>query len=174
MRNEYVYRPWLRERRSLPDQKITYGSCFVAGTKINTLRGLQPIEKVKPGDLVLSRSVKTGELCFKPVVAATSRAPAKTVILEVNNEEMHATTSHLLWVCGKGWTKCGEISQGDLLHSANVPAVVMSKRSSAVLPTHNIVVADNHTYFVGDSLVLSHDVVPRGSAHELVPGQFAY
>ncbi len=170
----YIYEPTVRERQSLTDERITYGSCFVAGTQISTLRGMQPIEKVLPGDLVLSRCVKTGELCFKPVVAATTRAPAKTVILQVDEEEIHATTSHLLWVCGKGWTKCGDIVPGDLLHSAAEPAVVMSKRPSDVLPTHNIVVADNHTYFVGDSLVLSHDVVPRKSAHELVPGQFAY
>lgn len=151
---------------------ILKSSCFVAGTPVVTLRGLRPIEQLLPGDMVLSRSIETGELSYKPVVAATTRAPAKTVLLKVDDETIHATTSHLLWVSGKGWTKAGEIQPGELLHAAAEPAVVMSTTPGAILPTHNLVVADNHTYFVGASRVLSHDVLPRGSAHELVPGQF--
>ncbi len=156
------------------EQSITYGSCFVAGTMVTTLRGQKPIETIVAGDMVLSRSVLTGELRFKPVVAATTRTPAQSVILHVNNERLHATTSHLLWVSGKGWTKAGDIESGALLHSATEPAVVMRKRPGPVVPTHNLIVADYHTYFVGDSQVLSHDVLPRSSVHELVPGQFCY
>lgn len=37
----------------------------------------------------------------------------------------------------------------------------------------NLVVADSHTYFVGNSRVLSHDVLPRGSVYERVPGEFS-
>ena len=173
-RMDYIYQPTVRERRGLTHESVAYGSCLVAGTRISTLRGPRPIEQVTPGDLVLSRNVKTGELCFKPVVAATTRAPARTVILMIGDEKIHATTSHLLWVSGRGWTKCGDIEPGDLLHSTAEPALVTSKQSSVVLPTHNIIVADNHSYFVGENLVLSHDVVPRQSAHELVPGQFAF
>lgn len=151
---------------------IEYGSCFVAGTPVNTLRGMRAIEPLQPGDMVLSRDIRTGELCYRPVVTATTRAPAKTVILQVDDEKIHATTSHLLWVSGKGWVKAGDIEPGDLLHSASEPAVVMSVTPDAVLPTHNLIVADTHAYFVGASRVLSHDVLPRTSVHELIPGHF--
>lgn len=155
-------------------ETTTYGSCFVAGTPVMTLRGLKAIESIRPGDQVLSRDINTGELCFKPVIAATTRFPAPTVTLKIDEELICATTSHLLWVSGKGWTKAGEIEVGDLLHSTAVPAVVMNKRPSDVLPTHNLIVADHHTYFVGSSRVLSHDVLPRGSVRELIPGQYVH
>lgn len=147
-------------------------SCFVAGTEVQTARGLRKIETILPGDLVLSKDIATGELCFKPVIAPTTRKPAKTVILKVDDDTIHATTSHLLWVCGKGWTKAGDIQAGELLHSAAEPAVVIGSTPADELPTHNLIVADNHTYFVGTSRILSHDVLPRGAFHELIPGQF--
>lgn len=159
---------------SLPDDyvEVSRFSCFVAGTEVQTSRGLRKIETILPGDLVLSKDISTGELTFKPVIAPTTRKPAKTVILKVDEDTIHATTSHLLWVCGKGWTKAGEIKTGDLLHAAAEPAVVISSTPGVELPTHNLIVADTHTYFVGASRILSHDVLPRGAVHELIPGQF--
>lgn len=161
-------------KNSVPDGyvEIARFSCFVAGTEVQTSRGLRKIETILPGDLVLSKDISTGELSFKPVIAPTTRKPAKTVILKVDEDTIHATTSHLLWVCGKGWTKAGEIKTGDLLHAAAEPAVVISSTPGAELPTHNLIVADTHTYFVGASRILSHDVLPRGAVHELIPGQF--
>lgn len=157
---------------SRTDYTIEYGSCFVAGTPVNTLRGMRAIETLQPGDMVLSRDIRTGELGDRPVIAATTRVPAKTVILQVDDEELHATTSHLLWGRGKGWVKAGDIQPGDLMHSASVPAVVVSVTPDAVLPTHNLIVADTHAYFVGASRVLAHDLLPRTSVHELIPGHF--
>ncbi len=146
-------------------------SCFVAGTKINTLRGLKAIESVMPGDMVLSCDIRTGELGYKPVICGTNRDPAKTVILKVDDEVIHATSGHLLWVCGKGWVKAGEIKVGELLHTSAEPAVVVSSSPGPELPTHNLIIADTHNYFVGTSRVLSHDVLPRGAVEEQVPGQ---
>lgn len=162
-------------KNSLPNDyvELNRSSCFVAGTEVQTSRGLRKIETILPGDLVLSKEISTGELSFKPVIAPTTRKPAKTVILKVDEDTIHATTSQLLWVCGKGWTKAGEIKTGDLLHAAADPAVVISSTPGAELPTHNLIVADTHTYFVGASRILSHDVLPRGAVHELIPGQFA-
>jgi hypothetical protein len=158
---------------SKTDYQIYKASCFVAGTQVSTLRGLRSIETIMPGDMVLSRNVSTGELKYQAVICQTRRAPAPTVILSVdNNETIHATTSHLLWVSGQGWTQAGEIKPGDLLHAAAEPAVVMNTTPSDELPTYNLIVMDTHTYFVGSSRVLSHDVLPRGSVHEVIPGEF--
>ncbi|MDR3352170.1 MAG: Hint domain-containing protein [Zoogloeaceae bacterium] len=43
--------------------------CFVAGTLVHTREGLRPIEEIKVGDYVLSRSELDGnaELCYQPV-----------------------------------------------------------------------------------------------------------
>ncbi|MEM8734763.1 MAG: polymorphic toxin-type HINT domain-containing protein [Planctomycetota bacterium] len=156
------------------ESKISFCSCFVAGTLVTTAQGLRPIEEIKAGDQVLSRNVQSGELDFMPVVASTKRRPAQTVILQVNDESIHATSSHLLWVSGKGWTKAGDIQSGDLLHGSAEPAVVMKTTRSGVLPTYNLVVDEFHTYFVGKSRVLSHHVQPRKPAHEKVPGEFVF
>jgi hypothetical protein len=153
--------------------EIFKASCFVAGTQVATLRGPRNIESIMPGDLVLSRHIRTGELCYQPVICGTRRAPTQTVILNVDNDTIHATRSHLLWVSGKGWTQAGDIQPGDLLHAAAEPAVVMSTKLSDERPTYNLIVMDTHTYFVGTSRILSHDVLPRGSVHEAIPGEFA-
>jgi hypothetical protein len=183
---EYVtHRTAPRERGPALPVRVTGGfltsvssprlpECLVAGTKISTLRGLQPIESIRPGDLVLARNVATGELSYAPVISRTTRPPTETVRLTVNDEVIQASLGHLLWVSGKGWTKAGDIKQADLLHAAAEPAVVMDVKPGAKLPTYNLIVADHHSYFVGSSRVLSHDVLPRGSVHERVPGEFMF
>ncbi len=46
-------------------------SCLVAGTQVQTANGLQAVEAIKVGDMVLSQDVETGELALKPVVRTT-------------------------------------------------------------------------------------------------------
>lgn len=84
---------------------------------------------------------------------------------------MQASTNHLLWVSGKGWVKAVDIKAGELLHAAAEPAVVVSSTAGPDMPTFNLVVADNHNYFVGPNRILTHDVLPRVSMVEQVPGQ---
>ena len=50
-------------------------SCFGAGTMVRTLTGSEPIESLKLGDQVLTQSIKTGALAYKPIL---SRAPQPT------------------------------------------------------------------------------------------------
>lgn len=147
------------------------GECFVAGTLISTQRGMRAVEQVEVGDMALSRNASTGELCWKPVIARTTRPPEPTLKLSVDDAQLQCTTGHLLWVSGKGWTKASQIKEGDLLHTASDPAVVSKVSKAEVAPTFNLEIAENHTYFVGTSRVLSHDVTPRGASRELVPGQ---
>ncbi len=53
-------------------------SCFGAGTMVRTLTGSQPIESLKLGDQVLTQSVKTGALAYKPILAVHHNPPSKT------------------------------------------------------------------------------------------------
>ncbi|MFO0942669.1 MAG: polymorphic toxin-type HINT domain-containing protein [Pirellulales bacterium] len=147
------------------------GECFVAGTSISTQRGFKPVEQISIGDMALSRNTVTGELCWKPVIARTTRPAEPTVVLGLDDGDLRCTGGHLLWVSGKGWTKASQIKQGDLLHTANEPALVMTVRQAAEAPTFNLEVAENHSYFAGTNRVLSHDVTARGSSRDTVPGQ---
>jgi len=49
----------------------------------------------------------------------------------------------------------------------------MSTRLRDELHIYNLIVMDTHTYFVGAGRILSHDVLPRGSVREAIPGEFA-
>jgi hypothetical protein len=144
--------------------------CFVAGTPVMTHKGLLSIERIRTGDLVLSRDLETGSLAWKPVVAATQRSPELTKEIQTASQTMRCTGGHLFWVSGKGWEKASDLKPGDVLHCASEPTVVMSVKTMPAAPTYNLGVADNANYFVGKEMVLSHDVTKRESTRMRVPG----
>ncbi len=144
--------------------------CFVAGTKVMTHKGLADIERIRTGDLVLSREIESGTLAWKPVVVATQRPPEDTREIQTSSEALRCTGGHLFWVSGKGWEKASEIKPGDVLHGASEPTVVISVKSMPPAPTFNLGVADNANYFVGKEMVLTHDVTKRESTKLRVPG----
>lgn len=172
------YKPERYRRTSLADRVPQYlvesprtCECFVAGTKVVTRRGMKKIDEVAVGDTVLSRNVGSGELSWKPVLAATNRPPENTLTIKTGDESFTCTTGHLFWVSGKGWKKASELIAGDILHAAKEPAIVEQVIRHKVLPTFNLEVADNGTYFVGKSMVMTHDVTPRRHNRDSVPGQ---
>lgn len=152
------------------------GECFVAGTPVVTLTGLKAIEKIVPGDLVLSRQMITGELRWQPVLKATMRAPEKTLDLTIGSEDsqtehFRCTAGHLFWVSGSGWKKASELKPGDILHGAKAPARVTFVEAQPAMPTYNLEVADHPNYFVGRNMILTHDVTPRETNRQTFPGQ---
>ena len=146
------------------------GECFVAGTPVMTNKGLCAIERVRTGDLVLSRDLESGTLGWKPVITATQRPPEPTKEIQTSSQKMRCTGGHLFWVSGKGWEKASNLTPGDVLHSASDPTIVMKVDTMPPAITYNLLVADNANYFVGEELVLSHDVTKRESTRLRVPG----
>ncbi len=144
--------------------------CFVRGTLVSTQLGPKPIELIAVGDLVLSRDVESGRICWQAVVATTTQPPTVTRTIQIGKEKLSCTSGHLFWVSGDGWKKASEIKSGDWIHGAKEPSLVTSVSESDVRQTYNLEVQDQHTYFVGKSLVLSHDVTPRRASRGLVPG----
>ena len=148
--------------------KARKGCCFVAGTLVETKDGLRPIEKIKLGDLVLSRNPETGETTFK---AVTDVIPEHDrVIWEVsltgndNTSELFETTDeHPWWIVtevGNGsWKRTDELSDGMIVTTAdNQTMTIMSVKDTARIDgTYNLTVADFETYFVGENKVLVHN-----------------
>ncbi len=147
------------------------GECFVKGTPVMTRQGLKAIEKIKAGDLVLSKNTRTGELAWKPVIEATTRDPAPTFLITTANDKLCCTGGHVFWVSGQGWTKASQLKPGDILHGAQEPIQVDAVEEAPVATTHNLVVADNSNYFVGQAAILSHDITPREFERAAIPGQ---
>jgi hypothetical protein len=147
--------------------------CFVAGTKVWTVKGPVEIEKIQVGDLVLSQEPNTGELAFQPVLQTTRRPPESLVkvrLLTRYEETLEGSGGHPLWVAGAGWINLRQLQSGMVLHGIDGATVVADVETGRTQPTYNLVVADFHTYVVGDARLLCHDNTPRRPTSALVPG----
>ena len=146
-------------------------SCLVAGTPIWTDRGPIAVEKIQLGDRVLSKDVETGELCYKPVLQTTMRQPTSVLSIQVEDEAIVASPGHQFWVSGEGWTKTWQLSSQMPMHTVTgMRRIVSIEDQGRKEKVYNLVVGDFHTYFVGKSMLLSHDVLPPEMTNVKIPG----
>jgi hypothetical protein len=149
-------------------------SCLVAGMQIQTADGLQNIESIQPGDLVLAQRVDSGELAYKPVLRVTTRPPAAIVRIETERDTILATGGHLFWVAGRGWVRSRQLQTGMRLHTAHgTTAIQTIATESDKQPAYNLIVPDFHTYFIGNARILSYDNTPLLPTMCKVPGLMA-
>jgi hypothetical protein len=140
--------------------------CFAAGTPVHTKRGIVAVEKVKVGDLVLSRNRSTGKLEYKKVTALTKPHQDKLLEMRIEGETkpLHPTADHPFWV------KRGDAEDGDWILAAKMQVgdLVLSiegmwRKVISITPlsgqqtVFNFEVDDNHDYFVGTPGVLVHN-----------------
>lgn len=147
-------------------------SCFPAGTPVVTMQGMQPIETIRPGDMVLSQDVNSGELAFKCVQSTTVRPPADLLKLRFGSQELLVTRGHPFWVNGRGWLMAKQLQVGDPLHSLYGVRTLDAVEPAGQAEAHNLIVGDSNTYFVGGPRLLVHDNLPLGEmvASPTVPG----
>jgi hypothetical protein len=145
-------------------------SCFASGTPVWTSHGLQAIDKIQPGDYVLSQSIETGELAFKPVVFRTLLPRTKAKLLRTPSETIHATTAHPFWVAGRGWTKVKELNTGTPLRTMDGVVRLEAAAEGEKTFAYNLEVADYGTYFVGKTGLLVHDNTPIRDLPRKAPG----
>jgi hypothetical protein len=103
--------------------------------------------------------IKIGDLAF-----------GKLLKVEAGSDTFQTSGGHLFWVAGEGWKKSRELTSGQVLHTARGPLHVRSVEQGSEAQTYNLVVADFSSYFVGQTLVLSHDNTVRTPTRTLVPG----
>lgn len=84
------------------------------------------------------------------------------VKIQVNGEQITSTTSHPFYVYNIGWTAASDLRAGDKLCKVNGEYVVVEWIEHQILENpvnvYNFEVEDYHTYFVGDSAVLVHNL----------------
>lgn len=144
--------------------------CLVAGTPVWTAAGPRPIEQLQVGDLIVCQDPESGETALKPMVRATVRPPETLVVLHVGDETITCSGGHPFWVAGEGWVKAREIRSGMELHTLGGTSRVSEVAEGSRQTTYNLVVADFHSYFVGESKVLSHDNTRRRPVDAVTPG----
>jgi hypothetical protein len=167
-----VFAGTLREisERPLIDYNPNIKSCLPPETMISTSCGLQPIESLRIGDLVLAKDIETGELSYQPVIRTTVRTPQPLITLHTKDDSIRATLGHYFWVSGQGWRMAKEIKPGDRIHSVEGTATVTDISHGGREAVYNLVVEGANTYFVGMGKILSHDVTPPVPTDIIVPG----
>lgn len=145
--------------------------CLVLGTPIQTEKGLKAVELIRVGDQIVSQDIATGELSLRPVLRTTARPPAATrsIVLE-NGESIRATLGHPWWVIGTGWVRTRDLKEGTSLRTTTGFAKIERLEASDEAVTYNLVVDDDHTYFVGRSRALSFDASEIVPTFQRVPG----
>jgi hypothetical protein len=137
--------------------------CFAEGTLVWTKTGMQEIETLGEGDLVLTMDEQTGERSFRPVLRTTLRPPGPMMHLEASNYQIVCTPGHPFWVEGTGWRMAKELSEGDRITTATGAPLELRSVASAEQDQQafNLVVEGNNNYFVGQDGLLSHDNTER-------------
>ncbi len=154
----------------MQNMQMVHYSCLTAGTPIWTDAGPVAVEKIKVGDRVLAQDVETGELAYKPVMHTTVRFKADLVRLNLTDENITCSVGHRFWISGKGWTKARDIEPGMNFHGAAGTTPLRASEPAGVGAVYNLIVADFHSYFVGKSMIYSHDITARKPTDLLVPG----
>ena len=166
-----VDRNKIRLPPTLANHQVSACSCLVAGTPILTESGFVPIEKIQCGDRVLAKDVESGELDFKPVLQTTVRPAVKVASITVGETTFQASAGHHFWVSGSGWQKARDLKPGTPIHTTTGMArVEKNEEESDPAAVYNLVVADFHTYVVGPTMLLSHDVSQPSPTNYKVPG----
>ena len=147
-------------------------NCFGAGTPVQTMDGLRPIERLRVGDQVLTQDPNSGELKYQPLLAVYHNPPNETLRIGLGKETIVATGIHRLWKAGKGWTMARDLKPGDSLRTLEGLAVVKSIDKDRVQPVFNMHVGEGESFFVGKQGVLAHDnsqVNPTPSPFDAAP-----
>ncbi len=145
-------------------------SCLAAGTLVWTESGPVPVENVRIGDRVFACDAETGQLSLKPVLKTTIRAKIPLLKISVGGETIEATGGHVFWASGKGWMKTRDLQPERRLHAILGTVDVANVEPAEPQETFNLIVADFHTYFVGQAKILTHDNTIRRPTTCLVPG----
>lgn len=141
------------------------GSCFTAGTLIETDQGLKAIETFTGGELVWSRNDVTLEYGYRPVIATqvTEDQPIFNVVIQDQRgqlETLEMTSEHPFWIKDYGWLKASLLKSGmTLLNRDNEELTVVDQM---LIPckqetVYNIEVEGFHTYHVGELGVWVHN-----------------
>jgi hypothetical protein len=155
---------------SLRPPTLLTADCLASGTPVWTESGPVAVDEIRVGDRVLSQDPKTGELAYKPVLRTTVRPAGPLFEIQAGSETIRSNGGHLFWVSGEGWVKARKLQSGCLLHRVTGATRIDSVEQVGERQTHNLVVADFHTYFVGKAKILSHDNTIHSPTDAEVPG----
>ena len=143
--------------------------CFVAGTTVLTTLGKKAIETIQVGDVIPCVDHITGETAEKRVVTTTVNKVDRLIELDIDGEIIQCTETHPFQVKGKGWVNASDLAPNDIVYTKNWNTATVKSVNLLELDepieVFNFEVEDFHTYFVGDGLLLVHNLCTTQKHH---------
>ncbi|HEY0780428.1 MAG TPA: Hint domain-containing protein [Gemmatirosa sp.] len=127
---------------------------------------MKPIGDVRCGDVVRARD-KSGALVDRSVVQTHAHGARPLMRIQLaDGAVIRATPAHRFWTERHGFVAAHELQPGMKLHSADSTREVavheVGETSADAEGVCNLSIASDHTYFVGESRVLVHNVKIAG------------
>ena len=143
-------------------RRIAKTNCFFAGTPVATPDGWKNIEDIREDDTVFAFDETTGQVSEQRVTATLRHQTYWWIDIAVAGETITATRTHRFWVDEEnGWKEAKTLQVGEHLRRIDGSIVAISAvrfwEASALMPTFNLEVGINHTYFVGIKRILVHN-----------------
>jgi len=142
------------------------GWCFPAGTEVSTPDGDKKIEDVGKGDTVFAYDFETKKVVERKVLETVKNFTHYWVDVRIADETIQATRGHQFWVeSEQQWIEAAFLKPG---MTVRLQGGRIAEIASAVVrevqdpeTTYNLIVEEEHNYFVGDAEVLVHNGYPE-------------
>ena len=142
-----------------------WGDCLVPGTLVTTPQALVPIEKLKEGDLVVTREGNRR-------IARHELTAMYCNVMELvtsDGRKLQGTKRHPVFTSERGFVPMGELKPGETLYSLEgaCPKVESVTKIEEFLPTYNLTVQDDHEFFANGLLTHNCDDLAPWRVSEL-------
>ena len=145
-------------------KKKTTRSCFVAGTMVLTMGGLQAIETIETGDIVWAQHEVTGIKGWKAVNETIQTENTEIFEITVDGETIRTTGEHPFYIgtlTDGRFKPARDLRLGDYVldHSGRSRPInqIYRRLLDRPVPTYNLSVDDFKTYFVGQRGLWVHN-----------------
>lgn len=134
-------------------------ACFTRNTEIFTSNGLENIQDLNIGDLVLSYNKETGDKELKEIDKLVSHTADVIYNIDIDAEIIKSSWSHPFYVEGKGKVLAKDLVQGDILRCYDDRLIKIKQITVDNNPqdVYEIRVKDNNNYYVGVNSVLVYN-----------------
>ena len=144
------------------------GGCFLAGTKVMTTMGLKDINKVKIGDMVLTYNEKRGineyHLVTKKFYFKPNEIDESLYTLSIDDKtSLQVSSTHRFYIKRNNeflWLRTKKMQVGDYIRYADgsYHKIINIHNEELTKPVYNLTVDDTHNFYVGEQLILVHNV----------------
>lgn len=134
-------------------------ACFAGDTLIYTSDGDKAIETLQVGDKVKSANAFLNIIEDRPITKIIEHEANNLVEIITKDDKIITTGDHLFNEKEKGVTPARCLEKGDILDTGDLlgSEVKSVKTLNSVQKVYEIVVEDNHNYYVGKTHILVHN-----------------